>query len=57
MNDTPQIQQLTTGVGKVRALLHDCVGSWLDGTLPVFFVGVNYDLAKRGIDDPLVERA
>ena len=29
---------------------------WLDGAPPVFLVGVNYDPAKRGIDDPLVER-
>ena len=28
---------------------------WLDSTLPVFHVGVNYDPEKRGIDDPLVE--
>ena len=28
---------------------------WLDTTLPVFCVGVNYDPEKRGIDDPLVE--
>ena len=28
---------------------------WLDATLPVFYVGVNYDPEKRGIDDPLVE--
>ena len=30
---------------------------WLDGNLPVFYVGVNYDPDKRGIDDPLVEPA
>ena len=30
---------------------------WLDSTLPVFYVGVNYDPEKRGIDDPLVEPA
>ena len=28
---------------------------WLDTSLPVFHVGVNYDPEKRGIDDPLVE--
>ena len=28
---------------------------WLDSSLPVFHVGVNYDPEKRGIDDPLVE--
>ena len=31
--------------------------SWLDRDLPVFYVGVNYDPEKRGIDDPLVESA
>ena len=30
---------------------------WLDTSLPVFYVGVNYDPEKRGIDDPLVESA
>jgi len=30
---------------------------WLDSSLPVFHVGVNYDPEKRGIDDPLVEPA
>ena len=35
----------------------DYAGPWLDGALPVFFVGINYDPAKRGIDDPLVEKA
>ena len=30
---------------------------WLDSSLPVFYVGVNYDSKKRGIDDPLVEPA
>ncbi len=35
----------------------DYAGPWLDGELPVFYVGVNYDPAKRGIDDPLVEPA
>ena len=28
---------------------------WLDSSLPVFYVGVNYDPERRGIDDPLVE--
>ena len=32
-------------------------GPWLDGAPPVFYVGVNYDPAKRGIDDSLVEPA
>ena len=35
----------------------DYAGPWLDGEPPVFYVGVNYDPAKRGIDDPLVEPA
>ena len=35
----------------------DYAGPWIDGKPPVFFVGVNYDPAKRGIDDPLVEPA
>ena len=30
---------------------------WLDSSLPVFYVGVNYDPAKRDIDAPLVEAA
>ena len=30
---------------------------WLDADRPVFYVGVNYDPEKRGIDDPLVEPA
>ena len=30
---------------------------WMDSSLPVFYVGVNYDPEKRGIDDPLVEPA
>jgi hypothetical protein len=35
----------------------DYAGPWLDDEPPVFYVGVNYDPAKRGIDDPLVEPA
>jgi hypothetical protein len=35
----------------------DYAGPWLDGEPPVYYVGVNYDPAKRGIDDPLVEPA
>lgn len=30
---------------------------WMDSSLPVFYLGVNYDPEKRGIDDPLVEPA
>ena len=35
----------------------DYAGPWLDGDPPVFYVGVNYDPAKCGIDDPLTEPA
>ncbi|MBQ6008654.1 MAG: AAA family ATPase [Kiritimatiellae bacterium] len=35
----------------------DYAGPWLDGDPPVFYVGVNYDPSKRGIDDPLTEPA
>ena len=40
-----------------QARTKDYAGPWLDGEPPVFLVGVNYDPKKRGIDDPLVERA
>lgn len=40
-----------------QARTKDYAGPWLDGAPPVFCVGVNYDPAKRGIDDPLVEPA
>ena len=40
-----------------QARAKDYAGPWLDGDPPVFYVGVNYDPAKRGIDDPLVEKA
>jgi hypothetical protein len=40
-----------------QARSKDYAGPWLDGAPPVFLVGVNYDPAKRAIDDPLVERA
>ncbi len=40
-----------------QARAKDYAGPWLDGEPPVFYVGVNYDPAKRGIDDPLVEPA
>ena len=40
-----------------QARTKEYAGPWLDGDPPVFYVGVNYDPAKRGIDDPLVERA
>ena len=35
----------------------DYAGPWLNGDPPVFYVGVNYDPSKRGIDDPLTEPA
>ena len=40
-----------------QARTKDYAGPWLDSDPPVFLVGVNYDPAKRGIDDPLVEKA
>ena len=40
-----------------QARTKDYAGPWLDGAPAVFYVGVNYDPAKRGIDDPLVEPA
>ena len=40
-----------------QARTKEYAGPWLDGNPPVFYVGVNYDPAKRGIDDPLVDRA
>ena len=39
-----------------QARTKDYAGPWLDGEPPVFLVGVNYDPAARGIDDPLVEK-
>ena len=41
----------------LQAREKDYAGPWLDGEPPVYYVGVNYDPAKRGIDDPLVEPA
>ena len=40
-----------------QARTKDYAGPWLDSAPPVFLVGVNYDPAKRGIDDPLVVKA
>ena len=40
-----------------QARTKEYAGPWLDGEPPVFYVGVNYDPARRGIDDPLVEPA
>ena len=40
-----------------QARTKEYAGPWLDGDPPVFYVGVNYDPARRGIDDPLVEKA
>ena len=42
-------------VGQART--REYAGPWLDGTPPVFYVGINYDPAKRGVDDPIVEPA
>ena len=38
-----------------QARTKDYASPWIDGDAPVFYVGVNYDPEKRGIDDPLVE--
>ena len=40
-----------------QARTKEYANPWLDSTLPVFYVGVNYDPSTRGIDDPLVEPA
>ena len=40
-----------------QARTKDYAGPWLEEGPPVFYVGINYDPAKRGIDDPLVEPA
>ena len=38
-----------------QARTKEYAGPWIDSSMPVFYVGVNYDPEKRGIDDPLVE--
>ncbi len=40
-----------------QARTKEYAGPWIDSTLPVFCVGVNYDPERRGIDDPLVAPA
>jgi hypothetical protein len=40
-----------------QARTKEYANPWLDSSLPVFYVGVNYDPSTRGIDDPLVEPA
>ena len=40
-----------------QARTKEYANPWLDASLPVFYVGVNYDPSTRGIDDPLVEPA
>ena len=40
-----------------QARTKEYANPWLDSTLPVFYVGVNYDPSTRGIDAPLVEPA
>ena len=40
-----------------QARTREYAGPWLDGDPQVFYVGVNYDPAKRGIDNTLVEKA
>ena len=48
---------VSLGKALEQARTKDYAGPWLDGKTPVFLVGVNYDPAKRGIDDPLVAKA
>ncbi|MBO7684630.1 MAG: AAA family ATPase, partial [Kiritimatiellae bacterium] len=38
-----------------QARTKEYAGPWMDAAAPVFYVGVNYDPERRGIDDPLVE--
>jgi len=40
-----------------QARTKEYASPWIDSSLPVFYVGVNYDPEKRAIDDPLVEPA
>jgi len=40
-----------------QARTKEYAGPWIDSDMPVFYVGVNYDPGKRGIDDPVVEPA
>ncbi|MBR2839154.1 MAG: AAA family ATPase [Kiritimatiellae bacterium] len=40
-----------------QARTKEYANPWLDADLSVFYVGVNYDPERRGIDDPLVEPA
>ena len=47
----------TAQVALEQARMKEYGNPWLDTSLPVFYVGVNYDPATRGIDDPLVEPA
>ena len=45
----------SAGEALVQARTKEYASPWLDATQPVFYVGVNYDPEKRGIDDPLIE--
>ena len=45
----------SAGEALVQARTKEYANPWLDATQPVFYVGVNYDPEKRGIDDPLIE--
>ena len=47
----------TAEAALAQARMKEYGNPWLDKSLPVFCVGVNYDPATRGIDDPLVEPA
>lgn len=37
-----------------QARAKDYAGPWIDDSLPVFFVGINYNPERRGIDEPVV---
>ncbi len=57
-----KIQELTTVVHDFPTTISERAVKCVDrlhlvAKSPVFLVGVNYDPARRGIDDPLVEKA
>ena len=51
-----KIKVPTTGMFDFPRLVEEDKGKYVDKT-NLFYVGVNYDPATRGIDDPLVEPA
>ncbi len=55
-----KIQELTTGVHDFTTMISERALKYVDkhhivAKPPAFLVGANYDPAKRGIDDPLIE--